>query len=75
VSPTSIDRDGERVYARGMPILDHITLHVSNYARSKAFYEKALAPLGIKPMMDFGQMTGFGKGRKPDFFIGGTNAP
>ena len=38
-----------------MPILDHITLTVSDYLRSKAFYEKALAPLGITPVMDFGQ--------------------
>jgi catechol 2,3-dioxygenase-like lactoylglutathione lyase family enzyme len=28
-----------------MPTLDHVTLSVSDYARSKAFYEKALAPL------------------------------
>ena len=28
-----------------MSTLDHITLVVSDYARSKAFYEKALAPL------------------------------
>src|SRR5262249_12907900 len=38
--------------------------------RSKAFYEKALAPLGIKPVMEFGQACGFGRGTKPDFWIG-----
>lgn len=53
-----------------MSSLDHITLSVSDYARSKAFYEKALAPLGIKPVMDFGQTCGFGRGGKPDFWIG-----
>ena len=53
-----------------MGILDHITLSVSDYARSKAFYEKALAPLGIKPLMDFGQACGFGRGEKPEFWIG-----
>jgi catechol 2,3-dioxygenase-like lactoylglutathione lyase family enzyme len=53
-----------------MPTLDHVTLVVSDYARSKAFYEKALAPLGIKPVMDFGQACGFGREQKPDFWIG-----
>jgi catechol 2,3-dioxygenase-like lactoylglutathione lyase family enzyme len=52
-----------------MQSLDHITLTVSDYTRSKAFYEKALAPLGIKPLMDFGQACGFGH-EKPDFWIG-----
>lgn len=53
-----------------MSLLDHITLNVSDYPRSKAFYEKALAPLGVKPIMEFGQACGFGRGRKPDFWIG-----
>ena len=53
-----------------MPSLDHVTLVVSDYARSKTFYEKALAPLGIKPIMDFGQACGFGRDGKPDFWIG-----
>jgi len=53
-----------------MHSIDHVTLMVGDYARSKAFYEKALAPLGIKPIMDFGEACGFGRGRKPDFWIG-----
>jgi catechol 2,3-dioxygenase-like lactoylglutathione lyase family enzyme len=53
-----------------MPILDHVTLVVSDIQRSKAFYEKALAPLGVKPLMDFGQACGFGRESKPDFWIG-----
>jgi catechol 2,3-dioxygenase-like lactoylglutathione lyase family enzyme len=52
-----------------MAIIDHVTLTVSDYARSKAFYEKALAPLGIKPLMDFGQACGFGRD-KPEFWLG-----
>jgi catechol 2,3-dioxygenase-like lactoylglutathione lyase family enzyme len=52
-----------------MPILDHITLTVGDYARSKAFYEKALAPLGIKLLMDFGQACGFGRD-KPELWFG-----
>jgi catechol 2,3-dioxygenase-like lactoylglutathione lyase family enzyme len=53
-----------------MSILDHVTLVVSDYARSKAFYEKALAPLGIRPIMEFGQACGFGRDGKPEFWIG-----
>jgi catechol 2,3-dioxygenase-like lactoylglutathione lyase family enzyme len=53
-----------------MPTLDHITLTVSDYARAKAFYQKSLAPLGIQLVMEFGEAAGFGKTRKPDFWIG-----
>jgi catechol 2,3-dioxygenase-like lactoylglutathione lyase family enzyme len=53
-----------------MSVLDHITLVVSDYVRSKAFYEQALAPLGIKPIIEFGQGCGFGQGARPDFWIG-----
>jgi catechol 2,3-dioxygenase-like lactoylglutathione lyase family enzyme len=50
--------------------LDHVTLFVSDYAKSKAFYEKALAPLSIHLIMEFGQAAGFGRDGKPDFWIG-----
>lgn len=53
-----------------MPILDHVTLVVSDIKRSKDFYEKTLAPLGVKALMDFGQACGFGRDGKPDFWIG-----
>ena len=53
-----------------MNLLDHITLNVSDYARSKAFYEEALAPLGVKAIMEYGEACGFGRERKPDFWIG-----
>ena len=53
-----------------MSLIDHVTLVVSDYARSKAFYEKALAPLGVKVIMEFGTACGFGREQKPDFWIG-----
>lgn len=53
-----------------MPILDHVSLNVSDYARSKAFYEQALAPLGIRLVMEFGTAAGFGKDGKPELWIG-----
>jgi catechol 2,3-dioxygenase-like lactoylglutathione lyase family enzyme len=53
-----------------MNTLDHIGLNVSDYAKSKGFYEKALAPLGITAVMEFGTACGFGRDGKPDFWIG-----
>jgi catechol 2,3-dioxygenase-like lactoylglutathione lyase family enzyme len=53
-----------------MGILDHIGINVTDYARSKAFYEKALAPLGITLVMEYGKAAGFGRGGKPDFWVG-----
>jgi catechol 2,3-dioxygenase-like lactoylglutathione lyase family enzyme len=53
-----------------MPILDHIGINVKDYAASKAFYEKALAPLGITLVMEYGTAAGFGRDKKPDLWIG-----
>jgi catechol 2,3-dioxygenase-like lactoylglutathione lyase family enzyme len=52
----------------GFQMLDHIGLAVSDVAKSKAFFTSALAPLGYKPLMDFGEAVGFGADR-PDFWI------
>jgi catechol 2,3-dioxygenase-like lactoylglutathione lyase family enzyme len=60
-------------------MIDHVGFPVSNYERSKAFYARALAPLGYVLVMEVGaHMTesrapaaGFGVGGKPDFWIGG----
>src|SRR5580658_1235252 len=52
------------------PMIDHITLTVTNYARSKAFYEKTLAPLGIKLIVEYGVYGGFGLLSNPFFWIG-----
>ncbi len=58
-------------------MLDHIGLAVSDYARSKAFYEAALAPLGYGLVMEItAEMTdgdahaGFGPEGLPQFWIG-----
>jgi catechol 2,3-dioxygenase-like lactoylglutathione lyase family enzyme len=53
-----------------MSIIDHLTVVVTHYARSKAFYEKAFAPLGIKLIMEFGEGGGFGRDGKPELWIG-----
>jgi catechol 2,3-dioxygenase-like lactoylglutathione lyase family enzyme len=36
-------------------MIDHIGIPVSDYARAKAFYEKALAPLGYSLIMEVQQ--------------------
>lgn len=58
-------------------MLDHITLHVSDYAASCDFYKKALQPLAYQLEMEFGQAAGFGVKGKPDFWIaaGGRQQP
>jgi catechol 2,3-dioxygenase-like lactoylglutathione lyase family enzyme len=53
-----------------MSLLDHLSLNVSDYARAKAFYTAALAPLGVKPILELGEACGFGRESKPDFWIG-----
>jgi catechol 2,3-dioxygenase-like lactoylglutathione lyase family enzyme len=53
--------------------LDHLGISTKDYDVSRAFYEKALAPLGITPMMVFdnegGRTTGFGD-TNPFLWIG-----
>jgi catechol 2,3-dioxygenase-like lactoylglutathione lyase family enzyme len=60
-------------------MIDHVGFAVSDYARSKAFYEAALAPLGYALIIEVSAQqnrsghpaAGFGAGGKPDFWIGG----
>ncbi len=46
-------------------MLDHITIHVSNFERSRAFYLSALAALGYVARKTFETDMGFGVG-EPD---------
>ena len=56
-------------------MLDHVGLQVSDYAKSKKFYQQALALLGYELLMEFDEAAGFGKDGKPDFWISKGNAP
>ena len=57
-------------------MLDHLGIAVEDFERSKAFYEKALAPLGIELLMEpVPGIAGFGEDRKPYFWIGTRDAP
>ena len=51
-------------------MLDHVGFAVSDYDRSKAFYEQALAPLGITLLLEpVAAAAGFGKDGKPFFWV------
>jgi catechol 2,3-dioxygenase-like lactoylglutathione lyase family enzyme len=49
-------------------MIDHLKLHATDPARSRAFYEHALAPLGYRVLIDRPASIGMGAER-PDFFI------
>ena len=50
-------------------MLDHVSLRVADYDRSKKFYEAALRPLGYKLAMEAASGAGFSKGFIPVFWI------
>jgi catechol 2,3-dioxygenase-like lactoylglutathione lyase family enzyme len=51
-------------------MLDHVGFAVSDYQRSKAFYARALEPLGISLLMEpVAEAAGFGRDGKPFFWI------
>ena len=56
-------------------LLDHIVLSVEDLKRSVAFFERALAPLGITHYVDYdareghAELNGFGHGRKAFFWL------
>ena len=58
-------------------MIDHNGFDVSDLEESKAFYEKALKPLGYEVLMEFTReetgttsVVGFGANQKADFWIG-----
>lgn len=63
-------------------MIDHIGFSVVDYAKSKAFYSKALAPLGYEFIFEVPKeftggvgAGGFGVPPKPDFWIDGAGKP
>ena len=59
-------------------VLDHAGVEVSDFAAARAFYEKALAPLGFSVQMDFGEQfkaLGMGLPGKPSFWIRESETP
>jgi catechol 2,3-dioxygenase-like lactoylglutathione lyase family enzyme len=61
-------------------MIDHMSIAVADLARALAFYDRALAPLGIGRVMQYpeaGEPAGVGYGRegKPFFWVGAYRAP
>lgn len=56
-------------------MIDHFTLTVRDYDRSKDFYTRVLEPLGYGLLMDFEEMCGFGDDAKPYFWIKQGDTP
>jgi len=55
-------------------MIDHVSVGVTNMRRSKAFYDAALAPLGMAPVYPVeisGQLVGIGYGtpERPTFWV------
>ncbi len=57
-----------------MTALDHVAISTADYRKSLAFYEAALAPLGITTLMKFegedGNTSGLGANNNPFLWIG-----
>jgi catechol 2,3-dioxygenase-like lactoylglutathione lyase family enzyme len=51
-------------------MLDHLSIQCSDLAASAAFYDAVLAPLGVRRIMDFAAVIGYGTDF-PDFWLGG----
>ena len=51
-------------------VLDHLSIQCSDVGAAAAFYDLVLAPLGGGRVMDFGNVVGYGVGRKPSFWLG-----
>jgi len=56
-------------------MLDHVTIWITDLARSAAFYDQALRPLGIERFASDGpNFAGYGADRKGFFWIGVRDA-
>src|SRR4051794_11105376 len=50
-------------------VLDHVALGVRDVAASRAFYDRALAPLGFAAIMEHGGAVGYGLPGRPQFWL------
>jgi catechol 2,3-dioxygenase-like lactoylglutathione lyase family enzyme len=53
-------------------MFDHIGIGVTDLKASKAFYLRALSPLGVGVVMEFPDAVGLGRAQKPSFWLGTT---
>jgi predicted lactoylglutathione lyase len=50
-------------------MIEHVSIPVSDYQKSKKFYIQTLAPLGYANNMEFGEAAGFMEGGHTSFWI------
>ena len=56
-------------------MLDHVTIGVSDFAKARDFYDKALAPLGVTRLYSDGvHFAGYGEAPRAYFWIGARDA-
>ena len=51
-------------------MLDHLAIQCQDLARAATFYDTVLAPLGVTRLMEYGDVIGYGRDRKPSFWLG-----
>ena len=56
-------------------IIDHITLLVRDFQRSRQFYLQVLAPLGIGISTEFEGVAGLGRNGKGELWLRGSDQP
>jgi catechol 2,3-dioxygenase-like lactoylglutathione lyase family enzyme len=56
-------------------MFDHIGFSVADLPASRAFYEAALAPLGVGVAADFGETIGLGRDGRPQLWLGTGGKP
>jgi catechol 2,3-dioxygenase-like lactoylglutathione lyase family enzyme len=63
-----------RAIAKAIAMLDHVTVSVEDFKRSRVFYDGALTPLGIKRLYaDGDSAAGYGQNGKALFWIAQQN--
>jgi len=51
-------------------VIDHLSIQCADLEASARFYDTVLNQLGGTRIMDFGEVIGYGFGRKPSFWLG-----
>ena len=51
-------------------VIDHLSIQCADISASSRFYDTVLATLGFSRIMDFGHVIGYGRDRKPTFWVG-----
>ena len=66
--PTAgLSKSNARIIGR---VIDHLSIQCADVTASARFYDAVLGTLGGTRIMDFGEVIGYGFGRKPSFWLG-----